>query len=159
MLKQTLHFISTSLFISFKKKQYMRMLGLFVCFQIFTVFSSNLYAQTSTPDVTVVKDWTGLLEAGIECEVYYSLVKCGDEKKVLLKFYNEVPLNQTIKVKVTVKYLGYIVTEEKTVSVAPNQTKMGDCNVADTNLFIKLLPPMWDLEKTVIEAQSIEEKK
>ncbi|WP_207494387.1 hypothetical protein [Aridibaculum aurantiacum] len=125
---------------------------------IFFSFSSHLSAQTSNKDIAIIKSWTGLIEAGTECEVYYSFVQCGNEKIVLLKFYNEVPFQQNIKVKVTVKYSGYRVTEAKTVSINPNQTIVGACNSTDENLFIKLPTPIWDFDKTTIEVISLETK-
>ena len=101
------------------------------------------------------QNWIGLLETQTECEIYYSLVQCGEDKKLLLKYYNEVPFNQTIKFKVTIKYLGYVITEEKTKSVTPNQTIAADCSSTDTNLFVKLLPPNWDFANTTVTAELI----
>ena len=100
--------------------------------------------------------WIGLLETQTECEIYYSLVQCGEERKLLLKYFNEVPFNQNIKFKVTVKYLGYEIKEEKTKFVAPNQTIIGSCDSTDSNLFIKLLPPNWDFSNTTVTAELIE---
>ena len=100
--------------------------------------------------------WVGLLETQTECEIYYSLVQCGEDKKLLLKYYNEVPFNQNIKFKVTIKYLGYVITEEKVKSVTPNQTIAADCSSTDINLFVKLLPPNWDFSNTTVTAELIE---
>ena len=119
------------------------------------LFADKLNAQNTSPVTTVIKDWTGLLETQTECEIYYSYVKCDEERKVLFKFYNEVPFNQNIKFKVTVKYIGYTITEEKTKVVAPNQTIVGECSSTDSNLFIKLLP-QWDFERTIITAEIIQ---
>jgi hypothetical protein len=120
-------------------------------------YARHASGQNSTPASTVVKDWTGLVETQTECEIYYSLVKCGDERKVFLKFYNEVPFAQNIKIKVTVKYSGYIIKQDINVSVSPNQTIAGDCNSTNGNLLIKLLP-LWDLDKTSITAELTEAK-
>lgn len=132
-----------------KKKEILLCIAL-----IFSVFS---YSQSSTPVTTIVKDWTGLAETGTETEVYYSYVKCDEVPKVLLKFYNEVPFNQSIKIKVTVKYLSYVFTEEKVISLAPNETKAGVCGSQDKSLFISLTP-MWEFDKATIEAQVLEAK-
>ena len=101
-------------------------------------------------------NWLGLLETQTECEIYYALMQCGEDKKLLLKFFNEVPLNQNIKFKVTVKYLGYTIVEEKTKAVAPNQTIVADCSTTDSTLFIKLLPPNWDFSNTTVTAELIQ---
>jgi hypothetical protein len=125
-----------------------------VCSFLF-LLSQKLSAQTTPPVDSVYQDWTGLIETQTECEIYYSLVQCGDERKVLLKFMNEVPFNQNIKIKVTVKYIGYTIKEEKTKTVAPNLTIIADCSSTDANLFIKLLP-RWDLTKTTVTAELIQ---
>ena len=84
--------------------------------------SSNYFrinAQTTNPDVIVVKDWTGLIEAGTECEVSYSYVRCDLESKVLFRFYNEMPVTQNIKIRVQIKSGGYVFTEDKIIAVYP----------------------------------------
>jgi hypothetical protein len=133
----------------------------FVCLVLILTASFSPVKEMREPNstnITSVKEpnWIGLLETQSECEIYYSLVQCGEERKLLLKYFNEVPLNQNIKFKVTVKYLGYEIKEEKTKFVAPNQTIIGNCDSTDSNLFIKLLPPNWDFSNTTVTAELIE---
>ncbi|MEJ8844625.1 hypothetical protein WG954_19685 [Lacibacter sp. H375] len=130
---------------------------------ILTVILTSSFLANSETNKTVENtshtdtlNWIGLLETGTECEIYYTLTQCGEDKKLLLKYYNEMPLNQKIRFKVTVKYLGYAVTEEKTKNVAPNQTISAECSSSDSTLFIKLLPPNWDFNKTTVTAELME---
>jgi len=99
--------------------------------------------------------WIGLLETDTELEVLYSLTSCDNQKKLLLKYFNEMPNGQQIKYRITAKYTGYVQTEEKTRSVTANQTIFGECNSIDTTLFMNL-PPQWELDKVLITAEIIE---
>ena len=100
-------------------------------------------------------DWFGLLETQTELEVLYAFDTCGEQKKVLLKYFNEMPNNQKIKFKVTLKYAGYVIQEEKTRSVAPNEIIAGNCSMTDESMFIPI-PSQWEFERVTVSADLIE---
>ena len=111
----------------------------------------------SNTSMAAEPNWTGLIETQTELEVLYALANCNDQKKLLLKYFNEMPMNQQIKYKISLKYTGYFLEEEKLKAVSPNQVIAADCATTDTSMFV-LLPSNWDLDRITVTATVIEVK-
>lgn len=130
---------------------------LFIIVSSFSSFKDQEQRHHGQQSIKTVAEpnWIGLLETNTELEVLYSLVDCDNKKKLLLKYFNEMPTGQQIKYKINLKYTGYFLDEEKWKAVSPNQLTAGDCAVTDTSMFV-LLPPNWDLERVTVSATLIE---
>ena len=127
---------------------------------ILTAFSSSKNKEQrscrqSNIQPAAEPNWIGLLETDTELEVLYSLTNCDNQKKMLLKYFNEVPNAQQIKFNVTLKYSGYVLETEKLKSVSANQLIAADCSVSDSTMFV-LLPPQWELDRVTVTARLIE---
>ena len=119
-----------------------RLLMLFVTL-LCVSFQGKTYAQT-----TVHQDWLVMIETKNELEVLYSVVTCDGQKKVLLKYFNEMPVQQHIDYEVTVKYQGYVVTQKISRDVKPNEFSAATCSESRNDLVINL-PQSWNLESGI----------
>ena len=117
---------------------------------------NSLTSKTNSLKVTE-PNWTLLLETNTELEVLYTLDNCDGEKKLLLKYFNEVPLGQQLKYNIHLKYAGYIIEQEKVKAVSANQIIAADCTNSDTTMFIKL-PPQWEVDRVTVTANLVEVK-
>jgi hypothetical protein len=147
------------------KPAVMRKHQLLFALLLFVITSSFLPARNAVKRNTMMNKssslvpseptWTLLLETDTELEVLYALDNCDDQKKLLLKYFNEVPSAQNIKYRVNLKYAGYVIDEEKVKSVSANQIIAADCSASDTTMFVKL-PLQWELDRVTVTASLIE---
>ena len=127
---------------------------------LFIITTSFSFVSTQAKKSSIVKkvydpNWILALETNTELEVFYSLDVCDDQKKLLLKYFNEMPFGQNIKYNIKLKYAGYIIEQEKTKSVTPNQIISADCTTSDTSMYIKL-PPQWEFDRVTVTADLVE---
>lgn len=147
------------------KSAVMRKHQLLFAFLLFVITSSFLPASNlgkrnkmmniSSSLFTSEPNWKLLLETSTELEVLYAFDNCDDQKKLLFKYFNEVPFAQNIKYKITLKYAGYNIEEVKVKSVSANQITAAECSASATTMFIKL-PPQWEFDRVAVTANLIE---